>query len=350
MVVKLKKLKKSKKEPRLQLNLLKEDEELKKKYIVCVKNKFDILDSLNTAEEKWQKMKESIHEAAKEHIPTTRKRVNKKWLTPEILNLMEERRKAKPNKEKYQKINRLVKKKCNVAKEEWINTQCTEIENNKVKDSKYMHKKISEVTGKTPSAKTGCLKSKNGEILMDKKDILNRWSEYIGELYNDNRSPTSHIETDTEGLPFMPDEVEHAMKKIHKGKAAGPDDISIELLLALKEVGIQEVTKLLNTIYDTGEIPEDFKKSVFIALPKKPGAIDCEQHMMISLMNHLTKVLLRVLMSRMRNKIRPEISDTQFGFIADKELMGLPIITPGFKAISYMPILDFGTDRKSIIG
>ncbi|XP_076347953.1 uncharacterized protein LOC143245476 [Tachypleus tridentatus] len=280
MIVKLEKLKKSKKEPRLQLNLLEEDEELKKKYIVCVKNKFDILDK--------------------------------------ILNLMEERRKAKPNEEKYQKINRLVKKKCNVAKEEWINTQCAEIENNKVKDSKYMHKKISEVTGKTPSAKTGCLKSKNGEILMDKKDILNRWSEYIGELYNDNISPTPHIEIDTEGLPIMPDEVEHAMKKIHKGKAAGPDDIPIELLLALKEVGIQEVTKLLNIIYDTGEIPEDFKKSVFIALPKKPGTTDCEQHRIISLMCHLTKVLLRVLMSRMKNKIRPEISDTQFGFIADK--------------------------------
>ncbi|XP_076359035.1 uncharacterized protein LOC143251662 [Tachypleus tridentatus] len=162
-----------------------------------------------------------------------------------------------------------------------------------------MHKKISKVTGKTPSAKTGCLKFKNGEILMDKKDILNRWSEYIGELYNDNRSPTPHIEIDTEGFPIMPDEVEHAMKKIHKGKAAGPDDIPIELLLALKEVGIQEVTKLLNAIYDTGEIPEDFKKSVFIALPKKPGTTDCEQHRIISLMSHLTKVLLRVLMSRM---------------------------------------------------
>ncbi|XP_076325106.1 uncharacterized protein LOC143233091 [Tachypleus tridentatus] len=174
-----------------------------------------------------------------------------------------------------------------------------------------MHKKISEVTGKTPSAKTGCLKSKNGEILMDKKDILNRWSEYIGELYNDNKSPTPHIEIDTEGLPIMPDEVEHAMKKIHKGKAAGPDDIPIELLLALKEVGIQEVTKLLNTIYDTGEIPEDFKKSIFIALPKKSRTTDCEQHRIISLMSHLTKIILRVLMSRMRNKIRPEISDTQ---------------------------------------
>ncbi|XP_076325096.1 uncharacterized protein LOC143233086 [Tachypleus tridentatus] len=103
MVVRLKKLKKSKTEPRLQLNLLENDEELNKKYIVCVKNKFDIFDSLNTAEEKWQKMKESIHEAAKEHIPTTRKRVNKKCITPEILNLMEERRKAKTNKEKYQK-------------------------------------------------------------------------------------------------------------------------------------------------------------------------------------------------------------------------------------------------------
>ena len=43
----------------------------------------------------------------------------------------------------------------------------------------------------------------------------------------------------------------------------------------------------------------------------KPGTTDCEQHRAISLMSHLTKVLLRVLMCRMRNKIRPEISEKQ---------------------------------------
>ncbi|XP_060065586.1 uncharacterized protein LOC132545924 [Ylistrum balloti] len=60
------------------------------------------------------------------------------------------------------------------------------------------------------------------------------------------------------------------------------------------------------------------KKSIYISIPKKPGTAECDQHRTISLMGHLTKVLLRILMKRMRNEILPEISETQFRFMADK--------------------------------
>ena len=63
----------------------------------------------------------------------------------------------------------MVKKKCDEAKEEWIRAQCEEIERNTHTDSKLMHKKIQELTGKKDSAKTGCLKSRNMEILMEKR-------------------------------------------------------------------------------------------------------------------------------------------------------------------------------------
>lgn len=124
-------------------------------------------------------MKDSISEAAKEHIPVTKRKQDKKWMKEEILDLMEDRRKAKREEKKYKELDRLVKKKCNAAKEEWINSQCAEIEINTNIDSKLMQKKIQELTGKKASAKTGCLKSKDGDILMEKEDIFNRWSEYI---------------------------------------------------------------------------------------------------------------------------------------------------------------------------
>ena len=94
--------------------------------------------------------------------------------------------------------------------------------------------------------------------------------------------------------------------------------IPIEIILALEEMGIGMTIKLLNAIYDSGTIPEDLAKSVFIALPKIPGAIECELHRTISLISHITKVLLRVLMLRMRKSLRPEIAKTQFGFVPDK--------------------------------
>ena len=58
--------------------------------------------------------------------------------------------------------------------------------------------------------------------------------------------------------------------------AAGPDKIVVEMIEALEDFGIQRLTPIGNIIYDTGEIPEALLKSVFIALPKKPGAIECE--------------------------------------------------------------------------
>ena len=77
MTVKLKKLKRSKREPKLPMSLLEEDEDLKNKYRISVKNKYEVLDALTTAEERWQKMKEIIKEVANEHIPLIEKKLTR---------------------------------------------------------------------------------------------------------------------------------------------------------------------------------------------------------------------------------------------------------------------------------
>ena len=62
-------------------------------------------------------MKESMLESAKEHITVTKRKEDKKWMTPGILDLMEERRKAKAVVQKYRELDKQVKKSCNEAKE-----------------------------------------------------------------------------------------------------------------------------------------------------------------------------------------------------------------------------------------
>ena len=74
--------------------------------------------------------KESMVESAKEHIPVAKRKDDKKWMTPEILDLMEERRKAKADIQKYRELDKQVKKRCIESKEHWINTQCEEIKAN----------------------------------------------------------------------------------------------------------------------------------------------------------------------------------------------------------------------------
>ena len=153
---------------------------------------------------------------------------------------------------------------------------------------------------------------------MTKEEISDRWAEYIEELFWDERGDKPVIQKNIEGPPIMKSEIENAIKKLRKGKAVGPDEVAIEMIEATDDVGIELITHLANRIYDTGDIPLDLSRSVFIALPKKPGAIECELHRTISVMSHVIKLILIVLVNRVRRKTQPEIADVQFGFVKGK--------------------------------
>ena len=153
---------------------------------------------------------------------------------------------------------------------------------------------------------------------MEKDKKLERWSEYISELFDDDRNEDLTLQDIPESLEIMREEVENTIKNMKTGKATGPDMISTEMMQALEGIELDAITKMLNTIYDTGEIPKEMLQSIFIVLPKKQEATECEHHRTISLMSHMTKILLRIIMKRIRNKVYTEIADNQCGFIEGK--------------------------------
>ena len=87
-----------------------------------------------------------------------------------------------------------------------------------------------------------------------------------------------------------------------------------EALKALDEHNIGIITSLCNIIYNSGMIPTEMKHPVFVALPKKPKAMNCTEFRTISLMSHVTKLLLKIIQQRMANKIDKEVSRLQSGF------------------------------------
>ncbi|GFR88638.1 RNA-directed DNA polymerase from mobile element jockey-like [Elysia marginata] len=99
---------------------------------------------------------------------TTGKR---KWMTEEILELMEKRRLAKPNKVRHKEINKEIKRKCDQAKEKWLNEQCEEIEKELYKEPKAMYKRTQEITGRKANSKSGCIKSKDGSIIKKTRNL-----------------------------------------------------------------------------------------------------------------------------------------------------------------------------------
>ena len=69
-------------------------------------------------------------------------------------------------------------------------------------------------------------------------------------------------------------------------KATGDDDVPGDVFKLLGECGLKIMTKLINTIYETGEWPKDFTEVTIIALKKKPQATKCSDHCTISLITH----------------------------------------------------------------
>src|SRR5207244_2897663 len=115
----------------------------------------------------------------------------------------------------------------------------------------------------------------------------------------------------------MKNEVRLTNKQMKHNKASWPENIYAELLQTAEEFSVDKITEIANDMYNSGNIPEDLLKSIFIALPKKPGATECELHRIISLMSGVLKLILCILMQRMRNKIRTEINKSQCGFMND---------------------------------
>ena len=114
--VNLKNITKKRKNPKLDIYLLRTDPNIKNRYDIAVKNIFEALQMCDNVDSIWQHLKNSIIKAANELIPPKQMEGKKKWMTQEILDLMETRRKSKHKDIKYSWLNKKIKKKCNKAK------------------------------------------------------------------------------------------------------------------------------------------------------------------------------------------------------------------------------------------
>ena len=90
------------------------------------------------------------------------------------------------------------------------------------------------------------------------------------------------------------------------------------MLVASGEAGLTELTSLTNMMYQEGCFPENINNSIFSTIPKFCGTAKCEKHRNISIISHVTKLVLRVLMNRLRAMPLMEISQVQYGFMPDR--------------------------------
>ena len=90
--------------------------------------------------------------------------------------------------------------------------------------------------------------------------------------------------------------------------------VTTEILQAMASLGVKRITQLFNKIYAIGYIPFDLRKSTFTPIPKKSKAVICSDFRTISLMSHVTKALLKVILERNKAKINWDVSPIQSRF------------------------------------
>ena len=99
--------------------------------------------------------------------------------------------------------------------------RCMDIENLSKSDQQMMYEKVSVLTRESMYKQGKAIKQKDGTVVMWKEEIMERWDEYISELFRDNRQENIKIQYNGEGPPIRREEVEDAMNKMKFGKAVG---------------------------------------------------------------------------------------------------------------------------------
>ena len=223
--------------------------------------------------------------------------------------------KGKREKERYTHLNAKFQRIARRDKKDFLSGQCKVIEeNNRMGKIRDLFKKIRDTKG-TFRAKMGSIKDRSGIDLKETENIR-RWQEYTEELYKKHlHGPDNH---DGVIIHLKPDilesEVKWGLGSITTNKASGGDGIPGKLFQILKDDAVKVLHSVCQQIWKAQQWPQDWKRSVFIPIPKKGNAKQCSYYCIIALISHASKVMLKILQARLQQYLNYELPDVQAGF------------------------------------
>ena len=104
------------------------------------------------------------------------------------------------------------------------------------------------------------------------------------------------------------------LRKHHYEQASGDDGIPVELFQILKDDAMKVLQSICQQIWKTQQWSQDWKRSVFIPIPKKGNAKECSNYCTIVLILHASIVVLKILQARLQQYVNRELPDVQAGF------------------------------------
>ena len=299
----------------------------------------------------WDTLKRSIRESAEKTLAAKKQAKKKPWIKPETFEMIKKKRECKRDSEEYRDLKTAVRKMLRLDRNAHLTAVCEEIEEHQQRNrTKDMFATVNRLTKQAcPSVKM--VKSESGENLTEQAEIMNRWKNYCETLYS-TCEPIEEMKLDGEREPTPTyEEVEKAIKSMRTGKAEGPDEIPVELL----KLGGETVTGAMHTmityVWKTGIWPDNWTRSTFVTLFKKGDPTVCANYRTISLISHASKVLLKVILDRMRDKVEFEVAEEQAGFRPNRgtteHLCNLRLITEKGKSVQATALPMFHRLRES---
>ena len=162
-------------------------------------------------------------------------------------------------------------------------------------NTRDVFKKTGDTKG-TFHSKMGTIKDRNSKDLTEADEIKKRWQECT-ELYkkglndlNNHDGVITQLEPDILECP-----VKWALGSITMNKTSGDDGISAELFKILKDDAVKVLHSVCQQIWKTQQWPQDWKRSVFIPIPKKGNVKKCSNCCTIALISYISKVMLQIL-------------------------------------------------------
>ena len=131
----------------------------------------------------------------------------------------------------------------------------------------------------------------------------------------DLHNPDNHDDVITNLEPdILECEVKWALESIATNKASGGDGIPLELFQILEDDAVKVLHSLCQQIWKTQQWPQDWNRSLFIAIPKKGNAKEFSDYRTITLISQANKVMLKILQARLQQYVNSELPDVQAGF------------------------------------
>ena len=152
--------------------------------------------------------------------------------------------------------------------------------------------------------------------IREAEDIKKRRQGYTEELHkkdlhdpDNHNSVITHLEADT-----LECKVRWTVGSTTMNKASGGDGIPVELFQIIKDDAVKVLQSIFQQIWKTQQWPQDWKKSIFIPIPKKGNYKGCSNYHTIALITHASKVMLKILQARLQQNMNHELPDVQAGF------------------------------------